>query len=292
MAEPSIKSSKSTTVSSFEEALQAIDSYSRYSTYSTLAYRGHGDAKWAVKPSIQRQDPDVSEYEAEMIRELISLFPNEFINDVSMFDRLVRLQHYGLPTRLLDVTKNPLVALFFAVAENEHLDTDGAVLIFIAPEERCKFYDSDVVSCMANLANLSLDERQSLVDTKASTIAEFRELKASDRLVQFIKAEKPYFRPNIKKIDLFKPVIVTAKRANQRMAAQSGSFILYGLPAGNAPDYKKSIRVEKIVIPARKKKEMRRRLESIGMEASLLFPEIDKATGRIVEIYKGKAVPF
>ena len=290
--EASKVASPPTRINSFDEALHVLDLYARRNSYSTLTYRGHSNAAWQVSPSIFRQDPDIAEFEAELLRELISLFPAEFINDNSMFDRLVRLQHYGLPTRLLDVTRNPLVALFFAVADRENDDSDGAVLIFIAPEERCKFYDSDVVSCMANLANLKEEERKSLAASKASTIADFANLNAADRLVQFIKAEKPYFRPRIKKIDLFRPVVVTAKRANQRMAAQSGSFIIYGLPTKQAPEYKKSIRTEKIVVPATVKKEIRRRLESIGMEASTLFPEIDKATGRIVELYKAKCFPF
>jgi hypothetical protein len=286
------KASHTTVAGSFEEALEALDRHARRNQYSTLTYRGHCDARWQVTPSIFRQKPDISEFEAEIIRELISLFPAEFVHDNTMFDRLVRLQHYGLPTRLLDVTKSPLVALFFAVSDDLFKDKDGAVLIFIASEDRCKFYDSDVVSCMANLANLKEDERQSLIDSKASTIAEFAKLHAADRLVQFIKAEKPYFKPRIKRLDLFRPVVVTAKRSNQRMAAQSGSFILYGLPAEQGPEYKKSIRAEKIVIPAEKKREIRRRLESIGMEASALFPEIDKATGRIIDVYKNRALPF
>ena len=278
-------------VGNFEEALRAFDKISR-EHWVSLTYRGHADSSWGVVASLFRQEPDVSEFESEMIRELISLFPNDFLYDATMFDRLVRMQHYGLPTRLLDVTRNPLVALFFSVWEKEYEDRDGCVLVFSAPDERCKFYDSDVVSCMANLANLSLDERETLQNTTASTIADLRELQPTGRLVQFIKAEKPYFESRIKKIDLFRPVVVTAKRSNQRMSAQSGSFILQGLDAKKGPSYKRSIQTEKIVIPARAKKEIRRRLESIGIEASLLFPEIDKATGRILEVYKNKVIPF
>ena len=38
------------------------------------------------------------------------------------------MQHYGLPTRILDITANTLVALYFAVSENE--DKDGVVYLF------------------------------------------------------------------------------------------------------------------------------------------------------------------
>lgn len=280
-----------TEVAGFEDALRAFDQISR-KTWVNVTFRGHADATWSAQPSLFRQDPDISEFESEMIRELISLFPSDFLNDHSMFDRLVRMQHYGLPTRLLDVTKNPLVALFFSVWETDKDDKDGAVMIFPAPEERCKFYDSDVVSCMANLANLSQYERNTLATTTASTIAELRDLQPTGRLVQFIKAEKPYFESRIKKLDLFRPIMVTAKRANQRMSAQSGSFILYGLDAKQSPTYKKSIKAEKVIILSKAKPEIRRRLEALGIEASTLFPEIDKATGRIVDVYKAKAVPF
>ncbi|MCB2086583.1 MAG: FRG domain-containing protein [Sphingomonadaceae bacterium] len=278
-------------VSNFESALKAFDKLSR-EAWTNVTFRGHADASWGVEPSLFRQKPNVAEFESEMIRELISLFPQDFLTDHSMFDRLVRMQHYGLPTRLLDVTRNPLVALFFAVWEEKYDDSDGAVLAFVASDDRCKFYDSDVVSCMANLANLKQDERDTLETTTASTIADLRELQPTGRLIQFIKAEKPYFESRIKKVDLFRPVVVTAKRANQRMSAQSGSFILYGLDAGKSPSYKKSIRTEKVVILKRAKAEIRRRLGSLGIEASTLFPEIDKATGRILEIYKSKVIPF
>lgn len=168
-------------VTTFEAALKAFDNVSRYS-WKNVSFRGHADTMWQAKPSLFRQEPDVAEYEAEMIRELISLYPHDFLHDTSMFDRLVRMQHYGLPTRLLDVTKNPLVALFFSVWEEQFDDQDGAVLAFSADVDRCKFYDSDVVSCMANLANLSQDERDTLETTKATTIADLRELQPMGRI--------------------------------------------------------------------------------------------------------------
>lgn len=54
--------------------------------------------------------------------------PNEFLGN--RFDSLVKMQHFGMPTRLLDTTTNPLVALYFACESDKQLDKDGAVYMF------------------------------------------------------------------------------------------------------------------------------------------------------------------
>ncbi|HYN46035.1 MAG TPA: FRG domain-containing protein, partial [Allosphingosinicella sp.] len=171
-----------------------------------LAFRGQANLNWEVLPQVLRPDLGVAAHEDELVRELISLHPAEFPTDTSMFDKLVRMQHFALPTRLLDVTVNPLVALYFATDEDPR-DTgaDGAIIVFDGPNTRRKYFDSDTVSCIANLSNLSIEERDLIEKTKATTIPEFNRLHAVDRLLQFIRVEKPYLKERIVRTDLFKP---------------------------------------------------------------------------------------
>lgn len=197
-----------------------------------------------------------------------------------MFDRLVRMQHFGLPTRLLDMTSNPLVALFFAT-ENTPDDANGAVIVARFDRAEQKYFDSDTVSCIANLANLSSDEKEVIEATKARTQLQFNRLNPVDRLVQFVRAEKPAFRPKISRGDLFKRLHVVPKMSNPRIVAQSGSFILFGLP--RTATMRVPIKLQRIEISADCKNDIRRNLERLGFTSSSLFPELDKAAMHIVK---------
>jgi hypothetical protein len=260
-------------------------------------YRGQRDASWQSIPSLYRPDLiKLEENEKRAVRDLISVHPNEFTADTTMFDRLVRMQHFGLPTRLLDVSLNPLVALYFATDPGpEGKASAGVVTAFAIPEEREKYYDSDSVSCIANLANMTKAEKDEIVDIRASRLkgsTREKEIKRANeekevyqRLHQFIRSEKPYFLPIIDPIDLFKPYYVHAKMSNRRILAQSGGFIIYGLTPVRKIRYSTSIEETRFIIPEKKKREMRDALELLGINESNLFPELDKAAKRIEAKY-------
>ena len=74
-------------------------------------FRGQKCDQWSVIPSVFRGDS--LSVERDTIGDALRRNPFEFRN-MSEFEVLTKLQHYGLSTRLLDVTLNPLVALFFA----------------------------------------------------------------------------------------------------------------------------------------------------------------------------------
>ena len=114
-------------------------------------YRGHADKGWELIPSILRT-PDGPEIEHRLFRDMVAHEPQSFSECRSALDHLVQMQHYGLPTRLLDVTMNPLVALYFACEETTPHPADGAVYHLAVPLQKVKHYDSDTVSVLANLA--------------------------------------------------------------------------------------------------------------------------------------------
>lgn len=88
-------------------------------------FRGQGNKEWNLIPSVMRNREDFLNEEL-YIKECIRQYPEEFKN-MNKVDILIKMQHYGMPTRLLDLTKNPLVALYFACVSEPN--NDGVVYI-------------------------------------------------------------------------------------------------------------------------------------------------------------------
>ena len=155
--------SKVTSVSGFIEKIVSLNKEKEAGC--EIFYRGHAAISWKLLPSIFRKpknEPESRGIKKEhlLFRDMVARLPQSFSGCESALDYLVQMQHYELPTRLLDVTTNPLVALYFACQpilvpeENE----DGKVFIFSVAERRIKHYDSDTASVLANLAKCEDEE--------------------------------------------------------------------------------------------------------------------------------------
>ncbi|PWV99854.1 FRG domain-containing protein [Hoeflea marina] len=256
-------------------------------------YRGQSNFGWELKPSVMRLNGH--EAENRIFSELMVEAPSEFRNDHLMFDKLVRAQHYGLPTRLLDVTLNPLVGLYFACNEEEHHDEDGVVQTFDFDENRVKFPDSDTVSLICNLARLS-DEEKSIIAQEFKSVESwdydqknrFRHLRPVKRLSQFVRVEKPYFLDAVNPRDLFRYFFVHPAKNNRRVIAQSGAFIAAGLLqylslARGSIGFTKT----ESVIPGTAKAQILAELDVLNINSRTMFPEIEFAAKYIKKKWTG-----
>ncbi|MBX4268448.1 FRG domain-containing protein [Clostridium estertheticum] len=273
-------------VNSIKEYINEILKIHTNKETETFFYRGHADIKWKLTPSIYRNH--WIKKEDVLFRETIVRNPNEFRNSNSTFEKLTKMQHYELPTRLLDVSTNPLVALFFACINSEN--SNGEVFVFKAKNEEIKYYDSDTVSVISNLSKVNSEFNLKLLPTARKQFNEKDEVK---KLVHQIREEKTYFEHSIIPKDLCKTIFVKPKLDNERIIRQSGAFILFGIkddkysPAELSNTYKVGTKTHKFIIPSNKKLIIINELKLFGISYSSLFPELDKTSIQLKKEYLG-----
>lgn len=253
----------------------------------TYFFRGHSRFSHRLVPSIYR-DPGWIENEDVLFKELVLRCPNDFSGQESTFQSLVKMQHYSLPTRLLDVTANPLVALYFACEHEGPQRESGEVVVFRIPTAEIKYFDSDTVSVIANISRRPATFK--LPDEELEREA-FNEEPQIHYLLHEVKREKPYFEPLILRFHLESVVCVKPKLDNARVIKQDGAFLLFGMdgrktePATVPAGFLAAAASKRLLVEPGKKVFIRKQLESLGLTQASIFPEIDKVAEFIKRTY-------
>jgi hypothetical protein len=250
----------------------------------TLFYRGQEDIKYDLLPSLARPAKNFSSnslilFERDLIESAQNKFPSIFYNRQTPINLLAHLQHYGIPTRLLDVTMNPLVALHFA-CKNEN--TDGEVIVF---------KDSNNSSVTYPIIN-SIADSYRLAPTSIEYLSCFYE-KAIEQ-PYFIEQKtmlKNTFEDDFEKGGLWveeccqKLLFVNALELSERQKFQQGRYILFHnrIASDENNKYfrdeikkieKNSEFVEKkYTIPKANKTILIKQLSALGITESALFAD-------------------
>jgi len=258
-------------------------------------FRGHSNRKkYKLEPSLLRKDAKGNylylQHEHLMYRELIISDSAEFSVDTCTLDRLVRMQHFSLPTRLLDITSNPLIALYFACKSNlgklengKYVGEDeGEVITFEIEPKQIKYYDSDTISSLANLARLTKAEKDE-IDLQLQTIEEFNAQPALKRLLHFIREEKAFFEPRILVEHIGGITCVKGKRSNNRISSQSGAFLVFGLNAILDETGSSDFGVRRIAV--KNKAEILKQLDLLNINERTVFPYIENSARYVAQKY-------
>ena len=138
-------------ISSISDLLRILTELGEAAEGHTRFFRGQGKADWEILPGIYRNQRLV-ENEDKIIKEALLNCPDDFSPADTLLEKLVKLQHYGYPTRLLDLTANALVGLYFSCSNESHNDKNGELIILDIPNDYVKYDDSDRVAILSSIS--------------------------------------------------------------------------------------------------------------------------------------------
>jgi hypothetical protein len=232
---------------------------------SRFAFRGRNDAGEDLRTSLVRLGGDVRAIEGPLLRNFRRYAQLEAAAADTAWNWLALAQHHGLPTRLLDWTYSPLVALHFATAASKRFDRDGVVWMVDygrareeAPEPLRRVLDENAMDVFSGelLAEVAegLDQLERLSD---------------DDFVVFLEP------PSL----------------NERIVNQYALFSLLSRPDVRLDEWLDS-RPElarRIIVPAGLKWEVRDKLDQANITERVLFPGLDGLSRWLARYYAPRA---
>ncbi len=218
---------------------------------SQYAFRGLSQAGYPLETSLYRLCGRETDLERHLLRNFRKYAHRDVVERDSVWHWLAVAQHHGLPTRLLDWTYSPFVAMHFATNDIDKFDVDGA--IWAVNYAQAHQYLPAVFRKMLRAEGSDVFTVE-MLSKVSGTLAEF-DILSEDNFAVF-----------------FEPPSL-----DDRIVNQIALFSVLSDPQAVLDDWlvKHPAVFRKIIIPAALKWELRDKLDQANVNERVLFPGLD-----------------
>lgn len=235
---------------------------------SPFLFRGLSNKEYKLETTLMRLGGPYNKLEHHLLRNFRKYAPRTFEQEDSIWNWLSIAQHHGLPTRLLDWTYSPLVAMHFATADTNMFDFD-AVIWKVNYLEVHQYLPEALKSILSEVNAYAFD-----VQMLTNTVNTLTELDALSPSVFALFFEPPSMDDRIvNQFALFSIMSNASTRFDSWLEER----------ANEAPWI-----MERIIIPASVKWEIRDKLDQSNMTERVFFPGLDGLSAWLKRNYSPK----
>jgi hypothetical protein len=233
---------------------------------STYAFRGMPVASFQLTTSLMSLGSNYPQLESHLLRNFRKYAHRDAVPGDSIWNWLAVAQHHGLPTRLLDWTYSPYVALHFATADLVHFELDA--IVWCVDYARTNQFLPDRLRSILDEENASVFTTE-MLGRAAGTLREFDRL-ANSEFVVFL--EPPSLDDRIvNQFALFSLMSSPTARLDEWLAQHPGVF-------------------RRVIIPATLKWEVRDKLDQANITERVLFPGLDGLSSWLKRYYTPRTI--
>lgn len=258
---------KNESIGSLAEYLNCIKKLASYWDLEaeTLWFRGHRDSSWKLTPKLYRdeyKDADESEIRLEFESRALQLIQGRV--PLGKWEWYFLMQHYGAPTRLLDWTDNPLLGLYFAVADHP-ADRDAAIWAV----------DPDWLN------------RKLRRGIEGAMLPDWKEANS------YLKDLEDAFEGT--KVTARLPAAIDPPHVDRRLAAQSSRFVIFGVDRdlmkikAIKSERRRARHLQMLTIPREAVPVIQKELYSCGITHSFVFPDLEGLCREICRKHRRKS---
>jgi hypothetical protein len=231
---------------------------------SPFIYRGMNEADKSLKTSLARLGGPYGKLERHLLRNFKKYAHTNVLSGQSNWNWLALAQHHGLPSRLLDWTYSPYVALHFALNDLQSFNKDG--VIWVLDYVKLNQYLPQKLKAVINQEDSNTFTAE-MLDSVCRTLEEFDQLD-----------EKPFL------------LFLEPPSLDNRIVNQFALFSLLSSPTKLLDEWLEDHDkyYHRIIIPAELKWEIRDKLDQANITERVLFPGLDGLSMWLKRQYSSK----